>query len=187
MELLSLTCQNCSAPIQVPVGAKFVTCSHCGAQLAVKRNDSIAYTETLETIDSRTERMAVQLDDLQRQSDVANLDREWELKRDEFFVTGKHGLRHLPTAGGSIVGGLVITVFGIIWTIIACGIGGAMGQHGGPFTLFGLVFPLFGVAFVGFGLWNAYHHYSKASEYEKAQEKYHRERAELKRADDAKS
>ncbi|MBA3315036.1 MAG: hypothetical protein H0T47_17325 [Planctomycetaceae bacterium] len=185
MELLSITCQHCSAPLQVPAGSKFVTCLHCGAQLAVRQTESAAYTETLETIDSRTERMAVQLEDLQRRSEVADLDRQWDADRERFYVTGKHGHRHLPTEGGSIVGGIVITIFGVIWTMIACGIGGAaFGNAPGPFGLIGAIFPLFGIAFIAFGLWNAFQSYNKASEYEKAQARYRRRREELLRDED---
>jgi LSD1 subclass zinc finger protein len=182
MELLALTCQHCSAPLQVPAGAKFVTCSHCGTQLAIRKTDSVAYTETLDEIDSRTERMAEQLDDLQRRTAIADLDRQWEMEREQYYVADKHGHRHLPTEGSSIVGGIVITVFGVIWTSLACGIGGAIGNHGGP-GIVGLLFPLFGIAFVAFGIWNAFNSFNKAEAYKKAEARYRRQREELLRTD----
>ncbi len=180
MKLIGLTCQHCSAPLQVPADAKFVTCSHCGTQLAIRKTESVAYTETLDAIDARTERMADQIDDLQRRSAIAELDRQWELEREQFYVTGKHGHRHLPTEGGSIVGGIVITVFGAIWTAITCGMAGMAANHSGPGMLVG-IFPLFGVAFIAFGIWNAFSSYNKADAYKKAEANYRRQRQDLLR------
>lgn len=180
MKLIALTCQHCSAPLEVPADAKFVTCSHCGTQLAIRKTNSVAYTETLDAIDKRTERMAEQIDDLQRRAAIAELDRQWELDREQYYVTDKDGDRHLPTEGSSIVGGIVITVFGAIWTAIACGIGGAVGSHGGP-GIIGMIFPLFGIAFVAFGIWNAFNSYNKADAYKKAEARYRREREDLLR------
>lgn len=182
MDLLSLNCQHCSAPLQVPENAKFVTCSHCGSQLAIRRTGSVAYTETLDAIDQRTERMAEQLDELHRKSTLSDLDPAWQIEREQYYVTGKHGHRHLPTTTGSIAGGLMICVFGTIWTLVACGMGGFAFQNApGPFGIIGGLFPLFGIAFVGFGLWMSIHHFRKAAEFERAQRRYQRERAELVR------
>lgn len=186
MKLLALNCRHCSAPLQVPADAKFVTCSHCGSQLAVRKTGSVAYTETLEEIDRRTERMAEQLDDLHRKTGLAELDREWEIEREQYYITGKHGHRHLPTTTGSVAGGVMITVFGVIWTVIACGMGGFAFQNApGPFGLIGGIFPLFGVVFVAFGIWNAIHGYQKAQQYEQAEGRYRRKRLELLREEEA--
>jgi len=184
MELLALNCQQCSAPLKVPAGAKFVTCTHCGAQLAVRRTDSVAYTETLEAIDARTERMAEQLDDLHRRTAVAELDREWEAERESYYVTGKNGVRHLPTRGGSAFGGVVAVVFGAIWTAVTCGIGGAAQDAPGPFGLIAVLFPLAGLALIGFGLFAAIDGFNKAGAYERAEAEYRRRREELARDDD---
>jgi len=168
MKLIGLTCQHCSAPLQVPIDARFVTCSHCGTQLAVRKTGSVAYTETLEAIDARTERMAEQIDDLQRRSQVAELDRQWDLDREQFYVTDKHGHRDLPTKSGSVVSGVILTVFGVIWTVFAANLGGGL-------------FALFGVFFVAFGLWTAFRHYDKATAFERAEASYRRRREELTR------
>lgn len=180
MELLSLNCQHCSAPLKVPADAKFVTCTHCGSQLAVRRGGSVAWTETLDAIDERTERMAEQLDDLHRRSGLADLDRRWEAEKERFYVTGEHGARHLPMRGASVIGGVMITVFGGIWTAIACAMGGFMaGNAPGPFGVIGMLFPLFGVAFVGFGIAVSVYSYRKAGEFERAEAAYRRERERL--------
>ena len=87
--------------------------------------------------------MAEQINDLQRRSEIAELDRQWELEREQFYVTDKHGHRGLPSKGGSVVSGVVLTVFGVIWTVFAANMGGGL-------------FALFGVVFVAFGLWTAF-------------------------------
>lgn len=180
MELLSLNCQHCSAPLQVPAEAKFVTCTHCGSQLAIRQTGSVAYTETLDAIDERTERMAEQLDDLHRRTAVADLDRQWESERQRFYVEGREGRRTLPTKTGSIAGGLIVAAFGTLWTIVACGIGGgAFAGRGGMFGVIGFLFPLFGTVFIAVGLWNAYQSYHKAEAYERANAHYRRERERL--------
>ena len=58
MELETLSCNNCGAPLEVPPGANFVTCAHCGSRLAIKRTDNASYTEVLDQIGQRTERMS---------------------------------------------------------------------------------------------------------------------------------
>ena len=124
--------------------------------------------------------MAEQIDDLQRRTAIAELDRQWEMEREQYYVADKDGHRHLPTEGGSIVGGIVITVFGVIWTAVTCGFTGAAASHGGPGFLVGL-FPLFGIVFIAAGIWNALNSYNKADAYQKAEARYRREREELRR------
>jgi hypothetical protein len=111
--------------------------------------------------------MADQLDDLQRRSEIAELDRLWELDREQYYVADKDGHRHLPTEGGSIVGGIVIVVIGSIWTVIAMQFNG--------------LFALFGIAFVVFGVWNAINSHGKADAYKKAEARYRRRRESLTR------
>ena len=180
MKLLALICQHCSAPLQVPENAQYVTCTHCGSQLAVKNAHGAAYTEMLEAIDQRTEEMAEQLDVLQRKTALAELDRQWESQREAYYITDKDGERSLPSTSGSIAGGVIVSVFGALWVAVACGIGGAIDQvAGGPIGMIGSVFPLFGLAFVALGLWTAFHGYQKAQDYEQAHANYLHERARL--------
>jgi len=180
MELLALTCQHCSAPLQVPPSAKFVTCTHCGSQLAIRHTGSVAYTETLEAIDARTERMAEQLDDLHRRTAIGDLDRQWERQREEFYMQDNDGRKQLPTKGASIFAGVAAAAFGTLWTAVACGMGGmGFGNGPGPFKVIGLIFPLFGVVFIAVGLWAAWQGYHKAEAHERAKARYEAERARL--------
>ena len=73
MQTESLNCNNCGAPIEVPGGANFVTCVHCNTQLAIKRTESVAYTETLQRIDRHTEQLADQVAVLTYQNELARL------------------------------------------------------------------------------------------------------------------
>ena len=170
MELISLMCQHCSAPLQVPVDAQFVTCRHCGTQLAVRRTASAAYTETLGQIDARTQRMEDQLDDLSRQNALAELDRDWDREREQFYVTTKNNGRQLPTTTSSVLGGVVVVVAGLAWMMFAS-------QIDGQFALFGLLF-------IAAGLGGASLHYVKATNYERAQRKYRRRRTDMLRKAD---
>ena len=125
MNLETIACNQCGAPLSVPEGAKFVTCNHCHANLAVRRNDSVRYTEMVEKIAEHTANLAEQVAHLRYQNELERIDREWQHQREMFMITDKNGARHEPTeAAGSIVFVLVIA-FGIFWTLIA----GAMFPH----------------------------------------------------------
>jgi hypothetical protein len=110
------------------------------------------------------------LEDLKAQNEVAQLDREWELARDDFMITGNHGAKHVPRKVSSVLGGVVVVAFGIFWTSMAATIPGP----GRLVSLFGFVFILFGV---GLSIRN----FMKAGQYEEAQGRYKRRRKELVR------
>jgi DNA-directed RNA polymerase subunit RPC12/RpoP len=52
MQLESITCNHCGAPLDVPDAANFVKCNHCDSRLAIKRTQSTTYTEELAGLDS---------------------------------------------------------------------------------------------------------------------------------------
>jgi len=107
------------------------------------------------------------LEDIRHQNEVARLDREWELEREQYMVTGRYGSRHLPSEGGSILGAVLLGGFGIFWTITAA-------SGGAPvfFVLFGVVFIAMAV---GMGISGA----TKAAGYREARKKYQQRRARL--------
>jgi hypothetical protein len=114
------------------------------------------------------------------QNELAQLDREWELARESYMVTGKHGHRYIPTQAGSVVVGVVIGLFGAFWTAMAAGITGGMAGHGPP-GAGGLVslFPLFGILFIVVGVGMSIYSFTRATEYAKAEQRYLQRRAEL--------
>jgi hypothetical protein len=109
------------------------------------------------------------LAELEWQAEVARLDREWDLERERYLVSGRHGHRSVPSRGMSVLGGVVMVGFGAVWTALAASMRGP-----GLFPLFlaGVVMILAGV---GIGIST----YSKAVAYERAQDDYRRRRSLL--------
>jgi DNA-directed RNA polymerase subunit RPC12/RpoP len=71
MELISLSCNKCGAPLEVPINANFVTCSYCKSRLAIHSTENAYYTEVLGEIDRKTSKILSKVDtllDLQKES-----------------------------------------------------------------------------------------------------------------------
>src|SRR4051794_28642632 len=62
IELESLSCSHCGAPIEVPAGTEYVTCAHCGSRLLVRHNDTASYTERLDRIGTDTSHISHDID-----------------------------------------------------------------------------------------------------------------------------
>lgn len=120
-------------------------------------------------IGEMNENLGQKLDVLRVQNELERLDREWTLQRESYMVTGQHGARSIPTATGSVFGGLFAAAAGLGWTIFTVG----MGAPG--------FFPLFGVVFIGVGLWTAFVGMSKASAHDTAEAAYQARRRSLLR------
>ncbi len=63
-----LNCNACGGPLDVHSTANFVTCSHCGSQLAVKRNETVAYTEVLKQVEQKIDHVEKKVDDIEYRS-----------------------------------------------------------------------------------------------------------------------
>ena len=113
-----------------------------------------------------------QFDELQKHNEVAELDREWELERENYQVRGKYGQRYTPSKASSVIGGVVIVAFGIFWTAMAASISSGMPGIGS-------VFPLFGVLFIIGGVAMSIRGFVKAEQYAQAEDQYRRRRSEL--------
>ena len=166
MEIVSVNCNSCGAPLDVGAGTKFATCIHCGARLAIKRGESAAYTEILENLDRKTDAIAEQLAEITRQNELERIDREWDQEREKYLTTHKNGSRTEPSASGGIVMAAIAGTLGLIWT------GMAFSMGAGGFALFGLVIAGFAV-FIGINMVNA------ATKYEAAQTRYRKRRASV--------
>ncbi len=167
MNTETLTCNSCGAPLEVPVSANFVTCNHCSCQLAVRRSESATFTEQFDRLAEKTDQLSSRVDKLSTQNEMAALDREWQLERETYMVSGKHGHRSLPTQLGSAVGGIIAAFFGLFLTVSGAGAGA------GPETLFGFVF-------IALGVGSAINGFTKASNYKDAERRYRRRRGKLK-------
>jgi len=164
MEIISVNCNGCGAPLEVGADTKFVTCSHCGAQLAIKRTASSSYTELLEGIDRKADAITEQLAEITRHNEIERIDREWELERTQFMSTNRNGNRSEPNAIGGLLAAAVGGLFGLFWIVKALDIGG------GAFSLFGLVF-------VALAIYVGVSSVSGSMKYMEAKDRYQRRRA----------
>jgi LSD1 subclass zinc finger protein len=181
MQIESLNCNHCGAPLEVPQSAKFIRCNHCGSQLVVHRSESATFTEKIEQLTETTENLAAQVSKLTKQSEVDALDRQWDREKEKYMeVTDKHGAKHLPTKGKATAAGCTLCVGGAIWTIVAVAIISQF-PDGGGFQVAKLAFPVFGVAFFIFGIVMSMKSYRKAQQYEQAYRRYRQRRDELLR------
>lgn len=169
MNLLSVRCNHCGAPLQVGEAARFVTCQFCRTELTVERTDSAVFTQKLSEIHEHTAQMAEDLEVIRLQNDLEKLDREWQMERERYMVTGQHGHKHEPGTFGSLVGGAVAVIAGIVWIAITSG-------HGAP-----SFFPLMGVVIIGIGVVGALVGMSKASALEEGRTRYELRRGPLAR------
>jgi hypothetical protein len=152
MKVLSLTCNHCGAPLEVPESTRFLTCRFCNSRLEIHQDGAAAYTEVLEALDQRTARMEDQLNVLQIQNEVERLDREWESERESYLVSGRNGTRRLPTKTGSLVGTLIVGGVGAFWMAIASQVNG--------------FFALIGVFVIAIAIIGGVHGFMKATQYD---------------------
>ncbi len=160
--------------MEVSATTQFATCRHCGAKLSIQRTDTAMFTEILEKLTTKTDQLSEQVNNLSGFTELAALDREWELERENYMDVGKHGAKHIPSEAGSIAGGLVITLFGCFWTVMAL-----IGTSAIP--IINIVFPLFGVIFVIVGIASSISSFNKAGNYRSAQQRYRQRREEIQR------
>lgn len=104
--------------------------------------------------------------------EIDSLDRQWDLDREKYKITGKYGNQHTPSKVGSVASGVIVAAFGIFWTVMAASIGRGFGGVGALFPLFGLLFICVGV---GASIWG----YKKAEDYECAERLYRQRRRAL--------
>jgi hypothetical protein len=167
MNVISVCCNKCGAPLEVPDKTKFLTCSHCGSKLEVQNSGGAYFTSVLEQIGRRTEKMSDDLETIKHQNDLERIDREWQMKREGLMVRGKDGSESVPSAAGGVIGGGIAVAFGFIWTIAASSMGAPA------------IFLLFGVFFVGAALYGIISSVHKANEYDSLKQQYESERSEV--------
>jgi len=187
MQVDSLNCNHCGAPLSVPATTNYATCKHCGAKLVVRRTDSATYTELTEAIAKPLDQMADSLGKIAHEQELERIDREWEMERAQYLVEDNKGSREIPRRGTAFLGGLMVAGFGLLWTVMAFSITsgpgfGAYGNDFGPAGNIGNCFPLFGILFIAAGVLAAIMSYQKAGAYEQAQQRYQQRRAAAGRA-----
>ena len=108
-----------------------------------------------------------QLEDIKLQNEVAQLDREWELAREDYLVSGRYGARHFPSKVNSVLGAVAMVAFGIFWSSLVASI-----PAPGFVSLVGYGIILFAVYF-------GISRFMKAHRYEEDQARYKRRRKVL--------
>ena len=165
MQIEKIACNSCGAPLEVATTTQFVTCRHCGMKLSIQRTDTATFTEILDKLTAKTDQLSEQVNNLAGYTEMTALDREWELERLNYMMTGKRGGKHIPSEAGSIGGGIAITLFGCFWTVMAFAITSFI-----PIPIVHIVFPLFGVVFVIIGIVSSISSYNKAGDYRRAEQ-----------------
>ena len=115
MELISLTCNNCGAPLEIPESMEFVTCDHCDSKLKVLKKDNALYTEVLEEINERLDEISGDVEIIKLEKALAKLELNWA---DEERQYNKHNRRRRMSPKKSISLGMLAIVAGIGLTIV---------------------------------------------------------------------
>ena len=177
----SLNCSSCGAPLDVSVAANFIKCHYCQSQLLIRRSGQTTFTEVAQRIEETSQRIEEtsqtlqgNVESLSRNQTVADLDRQWSIEREEFYISGEGGHRTLPTERTAFISGVMAAVFGSFWTIMAFSI-----TRNSPFGIIATLFPLFGLFFIGFGVFTSSHAYRKAKDFNVAHAQYKKQRQEL--------
>lgn len=170
MQLISLNCNHCGAPLEVPAKTRFLTCSYCQSRLEVHTSGNAVYSEVLEAIGERTEKIAEDVEALKLHTELEELDRQWTMGLDRYKVRDQDGHYRVPSGPGSMIGAALAAVFGLFWT-------GMTIHMGAPWF-----FPVFGVVFIVAAIVGGLSAVSKAEAYQRQRASHEsRRRALLRR------
>jgi hypothetical protein len=176
MELVSVSCNHCGAPLEVGDQTRFVTCQFCQNRLAVKHSGSATYTEVIGQIAGNTQQMASNLRVIELQNELERVDREWDSEKGRFCTTNRHGRSSKPSLAVGVVILFMVGAFGVFFAATSS-------QFGAP-----AIFPLFGIGFVVIAVICAVSMFTKASGLSEAESGYQHRRAELlKQLDEARA
>ena len=170
MQVESLTCNKCGAPLDVPATVDFLSCGHCGSRLVVNRTGNAHYTETIEQLSKRAERMEEDIDRLALENDLEKLEREWQQEREQYMVRGKDG--SLSEPGNALVSNIAIGAFGGLLLLLTIMYFAPWDFASGPLWLGVLVFA-------GFIAWSIFDAKRKLARYEAAMQEYERRKSEI--------
>lgn len=126
MEMLSVRCNHCGAPLEVGEETRFVTCQFCHSPLEVKRTDSSVFTEEVAKIARNTEQMAGSLGVIELQNDIERLDREWMASNPVTFDKNGRPMGEPGSGAAAFQMG-----FAIFFAVVCFGMAAAMSNFGG--------------------------------------------------------
>ena len=104
--------------------------------------------------------------------DLARLDRDWIMARQQFMIMNRYGRRYVPTPAGSLMVASTVVGFGAVWTVTAFNMGDPLAGRLDPFPFLGIVVMVLGSVVGTLS-------YLKARRYQKAYDEYRRRRQEL--------
>ena len=141
MNLISVSCNHCGAPLEFPDSSKFITCKYCKSNLKIQHSGGAIYSEVLEEI----REVSNDVETIKWQNELERVDREWALKRQQFLVTNKNGHSSEPGSSGAsgIIGGVLAIIFCIFFMT-------GSSSMGAP-ALFSL-FPIVMIIIIIFGM-----------------------------------
>lgn len=168
MKATSVHCNHCGAPLEISDSTQFTTCNYCGSRLRIQRTESSVFSEVLDEIAARSDRIEEDLEAVRLQNEIEKLDREWETRKQDLCERGEHGALLEPTMQLEVqyVLGVII---GIAWMALAHGQGAPF-----PFVLIGLI----GVICTVFRLFTLR---SQVAAYNQEKQAYLNRRAQLER------
>jgi uncharacterized Zn finger protein (UPF0148 family) len=160
MKVLSVSCNNCGAPLEVPRKTRFLTCKFCESRLEIQKSDSAYFTNVIEAVHE----MKDDVETIKMQNSLERLDREWGMERQRWTTTDKHGRSSVPSFAAAIMFMVAGSVAGIV--ILSTAPGG---------------FGNFGLVFLAFGLLGGTFSLSRAKNYAARRRRYESKRRDLAR------
>ena len=118
MKIISLNCNNCGGPLDVPVKARFVTCGFCNCRLEVQQTGNTFSTEVIEQLIQQTNQIQDDVEYLKRKAAIAELDEEWKSQKSKFTVRSKGGRVSVPTQTDAFIQGFLGIIFAIVTSFI---------------------------------------------------------------------
>jgi hypothetical protein len=167
MKTTKVCCQGCGADLEVDESIRFVTCNYCQSRLEIVHDETVTHSRLLEKIERKTDEISEDLKVIRLQNELEQLDREWAMQSASMMVTDKNGSKSVPSATGSVVGGVIMTMIGIFWMVATS----SMGAPG--------FFPLFGLIFIAVAVIGMVTGATKSQAYETARDTMNLRRSQL--------
>jgi hypothetical protein len=174
VKVLTLTCNQCGAPLEVPAKTRSLTCTFCASQLEVHRSGGAAYTEVLKPLQQRTDQVAEDMETVKLTLELEKLDRRWMQKRKSLVLQNGQ----VPTKDRALFALWIPAIIGIVGISVALGIAITSADDTALST--GIpVFIFWGIGPIVLGV--SLHAFlsQKAEAYKLAKQRYDRRRREL--------
>ena len=131
MDLITVSCNQCAAPLEVATSSRFVTCSFCQSQLEIHQSDSVAFTSVLDELKQQTDTIERDVFVIRKQNELAQLDRDWAAAKERPQATDHSKplaviLAFPVLAVFAMLGFQMLRMnllFGILWMTIVVSIG----------------------------------------------------------------